>query len=229
MTKGEETRSRILGSATALINRKGLKRTSIQDIIEETGVKKGNFYFHFQSKDALGVSLLRAAKEEFFDYLSKQVKSSDPVGKLSDTFTAVFKYHRRRKFIGGCIFANTALEMSDTDQVYTAIIQEVFNEWVDWLASDLREGIEDGVLSNAIEPDSMARHIVASLEGSIMLARLYKRDEPIVDCIKYLNKLMGIEDNHRKSLPAKSSGRAATATHLQGRNRVGKALVNPSV
>lgn len=216
MTKGEETRSRILGSATVLINRKGLKRTSIQDIIDETGVKKGNLYFHFQSKDALGVSLLRVAKEEFFDYLSKQVKRSDPAGKLDDTFNAVLRYHRRRKFIGGCIFANTALEMSDTDKVYTTIIQEVFDEWFESLASYLREGIGAGVLSDEIEPNSMARHIIASLEGSIMLARLYKRDEPIVDCIKYLKKIVGIEDKHGKSVPAKLNGRAVKETVLRG-------------
>ncbi len=47
VTKGEETRSRILGSAAGLINRKGLKHTSIRDIIDATGVKKGQSLFSF--------------------------------------------------------------------------------------------------------------------------------------------------------------------------------------
>jgi TetR/AcrR family transcriptional repressor of nem operon len=194
MTKGEETRSRILGAATTLINRKGFKHTSIQDIIEETGVKKGNLYFHFESKDALGLSLLQAAREQYFGYLSKNIKSPDPVGKICDTLSAVLKYHRRRKFVGGCIFGNTALETSDTDKVYTEFIQDVFDQWAQMLARHLRDAIKAGALSDKIRPDTMARHMVATLEGSIMFARLYKREEPLVESIKYLKTLLGIKD-----------------------------------
>src|SRR4030042_7211367 len=115
MTKGEETRARVMLAATALINRNGLRNTSIQDIIEETGVKKGNLYFHFPSKDDLGISLIRTARDQYFDYLSKNIKSTDPLGKINDILNAVLKYHRRNSFIGGCLFWNTAFEMCDTD------------------------------------------------------------------------------------------------------------------
>jgi TetR/AcrR family transcriptional repressor of nem operon len=192
MTKGEETRTRVLDAATAIINRKGFRNTSIQDIINETGVKKGNLYFHFPSKDDLGLSLVREARDHYFDYLSRSIKSSDPVGKISDILNAVLKYHRRSRFVGGCIFGNTALEMSDTDQEYADLIQEIFGRWVEILARYLREAVKAGLLPDGIKPDSMARHIVAALEGSIMMARLYKREEPIVECIGYLKTLLGI-------------------------------------
>ncbi len=83
--------------------------------------------------------------------------------------------------------------MSDTDKTYAAFIQEVFNEWRKSISGYLREGIKEGLISEEIKPDSMARHIIASLEGGIMLARLYKREEPLVECIKYLKKLIGIK------------------------------------
>jgi len=192
MTKGEETRARVISAATALINRNGLRNTSIQDIIEETGVKKGNLYFHFPSKDDLGISLIRTARDQYFDYLSKNIKSTDPLGKINDILNAVLKYHRRNRFIGGCIFGNTALEMSDTDKEYAELIREIFGQWVKILAGYIREAITAGLLADEIKPDSMARHMVAAMEGSIMMARLYKREEPIVDCIQYLKALMGI-------------------------------------
>jgi TetR/AcrR family transcriptional repressor of nem operon len=178
MTKGEETRARVISAATALI--------------KETGVKKGNLYFHFPSKDDLGISLIRTARDQYFDYLSKNIKSTDPLGKINDILNAVLKYHRRNRFIGGCIFGNTALEMSDTDKEYAELIREIFGQWVKILAGYIREAITAGLLADEIKPDSMARHMVAAMEGSIMMARLYKREEPIVDCIQYLKALMGI-------------------------------------
>src|SRR3990172_335212 len=105
MTKGRETRARVLDSAIALFNRKGFGNTSIQDIIDATGVKKGNLYFHFASKDDLCLSLLREAGDRFFKYLSKSIKSPDPLGKIDDILHAVLNYHRPMRFSGGCISA----------------------------------------------------------------------------------------------------------------------------
>ena len=193
MTKGEETRARVLDSAMAIVNRKGLRNTSMQDIIDETGVKKGNLYFHFSGKDDLGRSLVREAADRYFEYLSKSIKSRDPLGKIRDILEAVFRFHRRTGFVGGCIFGNTALEMSDTDGEYAALIMEVFDRWVRILAGLLREAGKAGALPAGIRPEPMARHIVSAMEGSIMMARLYKREDPIVECIGYIQKLLGMK------------------------------------
>lgn len=193
MTKGEETRARVLDTAVALINRKGFRNTSVQDIIDETGVKKGNLYFHFSSKDELGRSLMREAADRYFEYLSNSVTSGDPLGKIRDILNAVLRYHRGRGFVGGCLFGNTALEMSDTDEEYAALVREIFDRWVRILAGHLRAAAKTRSLPNGIKAEPMARHIVAAMEGSIMMARLYKREEPIAQCIEYIEELIGIE------------------------------------
>lgn len=193
MKKGEETRARVLDSALAIVNRKGFRNTSMQDIIDETGVKKGNLYFHFSGKDDLGLSLVREAADRYFEYLSKSIQSRDSLGKIRDILRAVLRYHRRRGFVGGCIFGNTALEMSDTDGEYAALIMEVFDRWVRILAGLLGDAGKAGMLPAGIRPEPMARHIVAAMEGSIMMARLYKREDPIVECIGNLEKLIGIK------------------------------------
>ena len=47
-------------------------------------------------------------------------------------------------------------------------------------------------LPAGIRPEPMARHIVAAMEGSIMMARLYKREAPLAECVGYLEKMLGI-------------------------------------
>jgi TetR/AcrR family transcriptional regulator, transcriptional repressor for nem operon len=193
MSKGAQTRARVLDTAMALINRRGFRNTSIQDIIDETGVKKGNLYFHFANKEELGLALIREAGDRYFEYLSGRVKSTDPLGKIRDILGAVLAYHRARGFVGGCIFGNTALEMGDADGGYAGLVREVFGRWEQQLAGFLREAEKEGTLPEGVRPGPMARHIVAAMEGSIMMARLYKKEEPIVECIGHVKKLLGMK------------------------------------
>lgn len=192
MVKGQKTRTRVLDAAITLINRKGFRNTSVQDIINETGVKKGNLYFHFASKDELGRSLIGEAGERYFEYLAKSVTSGDPLGKIDNVLNAVLAYHRRKGFVGGCIFGNTALEMSDSDAEFAALVRDVFERWERVLYGYLVEAERTDRLPAGIKPLPMARYIVASMEGSIMMARLRKYEEPIVECIGYIKKLLGI-------------------------------------
>ena len=100
LTKGERTRARILRSAMMLINTRGYSNTSINDIIESSGVQKGNLYFHFSSKDDLCLALIGEAKKEFLAYLKGSMKSGQPLGKINDILDAILLRHRKMNFIG---------------------------------------------------------------------------------------------------------------------------------
>lgn len=72
MRKGEETRSRIMDIAESAILTKGFDATSIEEIIEEAGITKSGFFYHFQDKNALAMALLRRyidREEAIFDSL----------------------------------------------------------------------------------------------------------------------------------------------------------------
>jgi AcrR family transcriptional regulator len=60
--KGEETRQRILRLATVAFAARGYDGTSLNELIRETGLTKGGFYFHFASKEALADAVFIEAK-----------------------------------------------------------------------------------------------------------------------------------------------------------------------
>jgi TetR/AcrR family transcriptional repressor of nem operon len=60
MTKGEQTRRRIVAAAAPIFNQHGYEGSSLNDLMQATGLKKGGIYRHFSSKEALAV--------EAFDY-----------------------------------------------------------------------------------------------------------------------------------------------------------------
>lgn len=56
--QSEQTKKKVADSARALFVQKGYARTSIEDIVAETGSSKGNIYYHFKSKEGLFLYLI---------------------------------------------------------------------------------------------------------------------------------------------------------------------------
>ncbi|HHO75827.1 MAG TPA: TetR/AcrR family transcriptional regulator [Deltaproteobacteria bacterium] len=192
LTKGEKTRGRILRSAMSLINTRGYTNTSINDIIDASGVQKGNLYFHFSSKDDLCLALIEEAKKEHLAYLKSSIKSETPLDKIDDLLKAVLVRHRKMNFVGGCIFGNIALEMTDINPRFSAIIKDVFHQWEQLLAVFLQEARDCGDLNHELDPLSLARFIVASLEGGIMMAKVNKSEDHIVNCMDMIRRMLRI-------------------------------------
>src|SRR5436309_7605068 len=61
---GRSTREAILEAASRLIHVHGYNHTSLDDVLRESGVGKGNFYYHFKSKEELGYAILDQRSEE---------------------------------------------------------------------------------------------------------------------------------------------------------------------
>ncbi|WP_258056071.1 TetR/AcrR family transcriptional regulator [Streptomyces sp. Ru62] len=56
--RGRATRGEILDTAAALFAEKGYSQTSIQDILDRTGLKKGGLYYHFKTKQQIAVAVV---------------------------------------------------------------------------------------------------------------------------------------------------------------------------
>src|SRR5262245_65610360 len=64
---GRSTREAILEAASRLIRVHGYNHTSLDDVLSESGVGKGNFYYHFKSKEDLGYAILDQIIGSFLD------------------------------------------------------------------------------------------------------------------------------------------------------------------
>ena len=63
----KEKENRLLETAFKLFTEKGLKETSIQDIVDNANVGKGTFYLHFKDKYELRDILIAKKSEKLFD------------------------------------------------------------------------------------------------------------------------------------------------------------------
>ena len=58
MTKGQQTRRKIIEAAAPIFNKRGYEGSSLNDLMAATGLKKGGIYRHFSSKEELLVETI---------------------------------------------------------------------------------------------------------------------------------------------------------------------------
>lgn len=189
-TKGQETRSHILKESRRIFTLQGFQNTSISDIIAATGVKKGNLYYHFPSKEELGLEVLIDARDEFFTILENSLTGERAVAKILHSCNSIMALMQQTNFVGGCLFGNTALEMTESSPRFGKIIREVFTHWINCIEQELRLAADSENLTNILSPETMATAIVAILEGGIMLSRVYQDKDSLEACILAIQGLL---------------------------------------
>ncbi len=192
-SKGALTKERILDEATRLVHRKGFEATSISDVMAVTGLKKGCLYFHFSGKEELSLAILKKAKADFFASFDSSLAGKTPGNRLDHFFKETLEQTRKSEFEAGCIFGNTALEMSGKNARLSKFVVEVFAEWIERVSKVVKEAQDAGQVRKDLSAAILARHIVMSLEGGIMLVRLEKSEKPMRDCITSLRTLLGMK------------------------------------
>jgi len=184
------TKERLLHVATRLVNEKGFGATSISDLLAAVGLKKGSLYFHFASKRELGLRVLERDRAQFSEFRRAALSGETPEVRLHHFFDAVLSVHRQRGFAGGCLWGNTALEMSDTDEEYARLVAEVFDEWIAQIEVVIAAGQAEGQFRADVPACQLARHVVSAIEGGIMQSRLRKAEGPLRSILDSLESLL---------------------------------------
>lgn len=192
MTKGELTRRKIIEAAAPIFNRYGYEGSSLNALMEATGLKKGGIYRHFASKEELAA--------EAFDYtwesawktrLLRVDEKANGIEKLKQ-FIANF-VESRGPVRGGCPVLNTAVDADDGNPVLRARVAKALRTWVGQLESFVLEAQQAGKASPAIDPKGVAMLIVANLEGALMMSRVQRNDEPLRRVQSHLNQYLDRE------------------------------------
>jgi len=172
---------------------KGFDRTSVSELVAEAGVQRGSLYHYFPGKDDLGLAVLERDRVQFMAMLDETLSApGDAEGALHAFFHAALQKHTDKGFVGGCLWGNTALEMSDTNPVFAKLVAQVFETWQAKVADVLRRGQVEGAFRTDLAAEDLARLVVASIEGGIMMARLAKSPQPFKACLDSLKTLLTV-------------------------------------
>src|SRR4030042_5862164 len=81
--RGRATKHKVVKAARHLFKYQGYKNTTIEDISEASGVKRGNLYFYFKSKEELAFAVIDDALKREFPFLDRIMgEGSDPLTRV---------------------------------------------------------------------------------------------------------------------------------------------------
>lgn len=172
--KGEVTRERIVAQTAGLLNREGYLRTPVSEIMRVTGLQKGGIYNHFESRQALTLEAFDFAVGRMRDRLLSAVASERSAkDKLRALIEAFRDSAQGPAMEGGCPITNMAIESDDADPELRAAARGAMGQLIGLFEKVVAAGIERGEFAKG-DARSRATHLVAAIEGALMLSNLYK-------------------------------------------------------
>lgn len=184
--QGESARQRLIESAAELMAVQGYGRTCIEAILEASGASKGNFYHHFASKEELGLAVLEHLGTEVQAYVRAAMGDhEDPLDRIDAMFDSLLATAAERGCRGGCPLGNLAAEMSDVNEAFREQLKQVFGSWRSLLAETLAEAGRGRRLV-PLNTQGLAQHIVSSVEGAILMAKLSRDPDELGNTVTHL-------------------------------------------
>lgn len=195
MTKASNTRYTILEKAFELIYKKGYQTTSIDEIIATTKVTKGAFYYHFKTKDEMGISIINEiVKPTMYNSLIRPLENtSEPIEEIYLVMKSLLLKNPVLTFEYGCPIGNLVQEMTPWNSEFTKVLNEVVLEWQESMENALKEAIKSNCLSNNINTKQVAHFVLSSYWGIRNFSKISNNDECYYTYLKelktYLNNL----------------------------------------
>ena len=190
MRKGEQTRQEIIRKAAPLFNQRGYEGAALSDLMQATGLEKGGIYRHFDSKQELAAEAFEHAWKVAID---TRFEGTDNVPNAVDRLKQFLRNFRERRaglVAGGCPLLNTAIDSDDGNPQLRGKARQALDSWLDRLQSIVAEGQRKAEIRSDIRPAQLATLIIATLEGSLMLSRLQRKEEPLNLACRHLEEYM---------------------------------------
>lgn len=192
MSKGEQTRQKIVAAAAPIFNQRGYEGSSLADLMAATGLQKGGIYRHFSSKEELAAEAFDYAWNVAWQIRMQHVdEAASGIVKLKQLIANFVEL--RSPVAGGCPILNTAVEADDGNPVLRERVKKALRSWLTRLQSILGDAAIAGEVRADIDPKDVATVIVASLEGALMMNRIDRKQDALRRVQEHLNRYIDSE------------------------------------
>lgn len=171
--------------------------TSVDDICEKAGVKKGSFYYFFESKADLAIAAIDAAwqvrRGELDTIFSSSVPPLERFKKLADyLYESQKEVFSQFNCVLGCPLYALGAEVSTHEERLQQKIQEVLDCKRKYIESAIRDADAEGVIS-APDPAGKARIVFTYYHGLLTEARIRNDLQVLKDAELGIFEVLGVK------------------------------------
>ncbi|MEO1031219.1 MAG: TetR/AcrR family transcriptional regulator [Bacteroidota bacterium] len=175
-------RDEVLEKVVQLFHSKGYNGTSMQDLVDATGLNRSSIYNSFGSKMELYQESLRVYKKHANTYVQKVlINNSEPL----ETIRKIFAASPEDK-ANGCFLGNCTTEMANQDREIKYFLKNNLNAMQDLFEALVSKGQTTGSINTDKSAKAYAAYLFTALQGlriTGILLNEQKEFESIVDTI----------------------------------------------
>jgi AcrR family transcriptional regulator len=173
-----ETRTRLVEAARTLFWEQGYANTGIAQILKAGDALSGSLYYFFPTKEDLLLAVLETYKGLLWPMVIQPVfdRVSDPIERVFGILDGYRRGLLASDFRYGCPIGNLALEVCNDLPAARELIADNFTGWCKAIEGCLNDAA--GRLPADLDKAELARFVLNTMEGAVMLARTYRTIEP---------------------------------------------------
>ncbi|MEK6152449.1 helix-turn-helix domain-containing protein [Flavobacteriaceae bacterium 3-367] len=190
---GTPTRNKILAQSRALVLQNGFSGTSIDLILERTGITKGAFFYHFKTKNVLAQALIEEFAKEDIDTLESALEQTehlktDPKERLLqfvqlfiDMMTGLTEPYP------GCLYASYTYEPNQFDPKVMEPISSAILQWRTTLVRLLSEVRQEYDMQQEVDISSLADLFTVIFEGAYVVSKALNEPDLVAQQLRQLS------------------------------------------
>jgi AcrR family transcriptional regulator len=154
-------------AADELFYKQGFEHTSFADVAEAVGISRGNFYYHFKTKDEILAAVISARVAERRRMLRQwEAEQDTPAGRIRSYINIVIANESDIESYG-CPVGTLTTELSKLGHGSRESATAIFTLFRSWL------GEQFAALGRAGDADELAMHVLAASQGIAVMSNAY--------------------------------------------------------
>ncbi|GLR82663.1 TetR/AcrR family transcriptional regulator (plasmid) [Azospirillum oryzae] len=164
------TRQQIVEAADRLFYEQGFEATSFADIAAAVRLSRGNFYYHFKTKDEILGAVIALRLTNTGRMLEAwEAGTGDPAQRIC-SFIDILVMNRAKIMLYGCPVGTLCNELAKLDHVAKEDAAKLFTLFREWLARQF------AALGREADADALAMHVLMRSQGIATLATALRDD-----------------------------------------------------
>lgn len=198
MGRTSDAEDRLKDAALALLWEESYGAVTIDDICNKAGVKKGSFYYFFDSKADLAVAAMEKVWETDWKPNLDRIfsPSVEPISRLTTYLGGLYLKQSEAKArtgkVLGCPVCSVGSEVSTSEVDVAAKIREVMSRKRRYYESTIRDAISEGAMEPC-DPAQATCALVALIDGLVSQSRIMNDPEPLRDLPKMALSLLRVK------------------------------------
>jgi len=164
------TRERIVEAADLLFYQQGYEQTSFSNVAEAVGITRGNFYYHFKTKDEILDAVIGRRLASTSEMLAGWERKGDGPEDRLLCFVDMLTANRAKIMKYGCPVGTLCTELAKLDHRSRDDANKVFLLFRSWLRKQFE------LLGKAGQADDLAMHLLTRSQGVATLANAFHNE-----------------------------------------------------